>query len=84
MIFITVGDIGVFVRVVRGVMAHRTRAVMAPPAFCRVPEWLLGELVTEFDTIIHLPHVTGAEPDHAAVASAPHDVQEAFSPLKPE
>ncbi|WP_455358294.1 hypothetical protein [Streptomyces sp. SYSU K21746] len=47
MIFVTVGDIGVVVRVIRVVMAHQIRAVMAHPAFCGVPEWLLGELVTE-------------------------------------
>jgi DDE superfamily endonuclease len=34
-------------RVVRDVMSHQIRAVMAHPAFCGVPEWLLGELVTE-------------------------------------
>ncbi|GGY99524.1 hypothetical protein GCM10010327_32700 [Streptomyces nitrosporeus] len=28
-------------------MAHQVPAAMAPPAFCGVPEWLLGEPVTE-------------------------------------
>ncbi|MET8422220.1 hypothetical protein ACWD7C_41865 [Streptomyces sp. NPDC005134] len=28
-------------------MTHQIRAVMAHLAFCGVPEWLLGELVTE-------------------------------------
>jgi erythromycin esterase len=32
-----------------------------------------------FDVIVHLPHVTPAEPDHAALAHAPRDVQEPFS-----
>lgn len=34
-------------RVIRVVMTHQSRAMMAHPAFCGVPEWLLGELVTE-------------------------------------
>ena len=37
-----------------------------------------------FDIIVHLPHVTPAEPDRAALARAPRDVQEAFSRWKPE
>jgi erythromycin esterase len=37
-----------------------------------------------FDVIVHLPHVTPAEPDHAALAHAPRDVQEAFSQWQPE
>jgi erythromycin esterase len=37
-----------------------------------------------FDIIVHLPHVTPAEPDHAALANSPHDVQEAFAAWKPE
>jgi erythromycin esterase len=37
-----------------------------------------------FDVIVHLPHVTPAEPDHTALANSPHDVQEAFSGWKPE
>lgn len=37
-----------------------------------------------FDIIVHLPHVTAAEPDHAALAHAPHDVQRAFSQWRPE
>ena len=32
-----------------------------------------------FDVVVHLPHVTPADPDHAALASAPRDVREAFS-----
>ncbi len=47
MIFVTVGDSRVFVRVIQVVMTPQIRAVMARPAFCGVPEWLLGELVTE-------------------------------------
>ncbi|WP_052371419.1 erythromycin esterase family protein [Amycolatopsis taiwanensis] len=35
-----------------------------------------------YDAIVHLPHVTAAEPDNAALAHAPHDVQEAFSQWK--
>ncbi|MGN9837723.1 erythromycin esterase family protein [Nonomuraea sp. H19] len=37
-----------------------------------------------FDVVVHLPHVTPAEPDRAALAHAPRDVQEAFSRWKPE
>jgi erythromycin esterase len=37
-----------------------------------------------FDVIVHLPYVTAAEPDHAALAHAPRDVQEAFSRWKPQ
>ncbi len=37
-----------------------------------------------YDILIHLPQVTAAEPDPAAVASAPRDVQEPFSCWKPE
>ncbi|MEV4116117.1 erythromycin esterase family protein [Nonomuraea sp. NPDC049695] len=37
-----------------------------------------------YDVVIHLPHVTPADPDHAALAHAPGDVQEAFSRYKPE
>ncbi|MEQ4725483.1 erythromycin esterase family protein [Nonomuraea sp. B19D2] len=37
-----------------------------------------------YDLIVHLPHVTPAAPDHAALAHAPRDVQEAFSQYKPE
>lgn len=36
-----------------------------------------------FDIIVHLPHVIPAEPDRAALADAPRDVQEAFSRWKP-
>ena len=36
-----------------------------------------------YDMIVHLPHVTPAEPDRAALAYAPRDVQEAFSRWKP-
>ncbi|MGK4578921.1 erythromycin esterase family protein [Kitasatospora sp. HPMI-4] len=32
-----------------------------------------------FDLVVHLPHVTAAEPDDDALAHSPHDVQEAFS-----
>jgi erythromycin esterase len=31
------------------------------------------------DVIVHVPHVTPADPDHAALACAPRDIQEAFS-----
>lgn len=37
-----------------------------------------------YDVIVHLPHVTAAEPDPAALACSPHDVQEAFSHWKPQ
>ena len=36
-----------------------------------------------YDMIVHLPHVTPAEPDRAALANAPGDVQEAFSHWQP-
>ncbi|MCZ1010985.1 erythromycin esterase family protein [Streptomyces lydicus] len=36
-----------------------------------------------YDVIVHLSHVTAAEPDDAALANAPHDVQKAFSQWKP-
>ncbi|WP_433221165.1 erythromycin esterase family protein [Microtetraspora malaysiensis] len=36
-----------------------------------------------FDLVVHLPHVTAAEPDHAALTHAPHDVRQAFSQWKP-
>ncbi|MGW2415701.1 erythromycin esterase family protein [Streptomyces tubercidicus] len=32
-----------------------------------------------YDIIVHLPQVTAAEPDGAALAASPHEVQEAFS-----
>lgn len=32
-----------------------------------------------FDLVVHLPHVTAADPDPAALAHSPHDVQQAFS-----
>jgi erythromycin esterase len=37
-----------------------------------------------FDVIVHLPEVTPADPDRAALAHAPLDVQEAFSRWKPQ
>jgi erythromycin esterase len=37
-----------------------------------------------YDIIVHLPRVTPAEPDQAALAHAPHEVQAAFSRWKPE
>ncbi|MDP9868425.1 MULTISPECIES: erythromycin esterase family protein [Streptosporangium] len=37
-----------------------------------------------FDIVVHLPYVTAAEPDAAALAHSPRDVQEAFSRWKPE
>ncbi|MFD1929880.1 erythromycin esterase family protein [Nonomuraea mangrovi] len=36
-----------------------------------------------FDLVVHLPYVTAAEPDQAALAQAPSDVQQAFSRWKP-
>ena len=36
-----------------------------------------------FDIVVHLPHVTPATPDRAALAHASPDVQEAFSRWKP-
>lgn len=38
--------------------------------------------VDAYDVIVHLPHVTPAEPDRAALAHAPGDVQAAFSRWK--
>ena len=35
-----------------------------------------------FDIVIHLPHVTAAEPDQVALAHSPDDVREAFSRWK--
>ncbi len=32
-----------------------------------------------FDVVVHVPHVTPAEPDHAALADSPSEVQEVFS-----
>lgn len=37
-----------------------------------------------YDVIIHLPHVTPADPDQAALAHSPREVQEAFSRREPE
>ncbi|MFB9531847.1 erythromycin esterase family protein [Nonomuraea roseola] len=37
-----------------------------------------------YDIVVHLPRVTPAEPDEAALAHAPHEVQAAFSRWKPE
>ncbi|WP_158893505.1 erythromycin esterase family protein [Amycolatopsis anabasis] len=36
-----------------------------------------------YDVLVHLPHVTPAEPDHDALAHSPHDVQETFSHWQP-
>ena len=36
-----------------------------------------------YDLVIHLPHVTAAEPDTAAIGCSPLDVQEAFSHWEP-
>nr|WP_277994332.1 erythromycin esterase family protein [Streptomyces sp. MST-110588] len=36
-----------------------------------------------FDLVVHLPHVTPAEPDPAALAHAPREVREAFARWKP-
>jgi erythromycin esterase len=37
-----------------------------------------------FDVVVHLPHVTPADPDRAALTQAPRDVREAFSRWQPE
>jgi erythromycin esterase len=37
-----------------------------------------------YDVIVHVPHVTAAEPDPDALARSPHDVQEAFSHWNPQ
>ncbi|MET9343013.1 erythromycin esterase family protein [Nonomuraea sp. NPDC003804] len=37
-----------------------------------------------FDVVVHLPHVTAAEPDAAALDHAPEDVRRAFGRRKPE
>ncbi|MDJ1133442.1 erythromycin esterase family protein [Streptomyces iconiensis] len=36
-----------------------------------------------YDALVHLPHVTAAEPDRAALAHAPRDVREAFARWRP-
>jgi erythromycin esterase len=36
-----------------------------------------------FDVVVHLPHITLADPDVNAVAHAPEDVQQALRPAKP-
>ncbi|PRY02440.1 erythromycin esterase family protein [Allonocardiopsis opalescens] len=38
-----------------------------------------ADAIAAFDAIVHLPRVTAAEPDRAALAHAPAEVQEAFS-----
>jgi erythromycin esterase len=35
-----------------------------------------------YDALVHLPHVTPADPDATALAESPHDVQEAFAQWK--
>ncbi|MEV0918150.1 erythromycin esterase family protein [Streptomyces sp. NPDC049967] len=35
-----------------------------------------------YDVVVHLPHVTAAEPDDTALANSPHEVQKAFSHCK--
>ncbi len=35
-----------------------------------------------YDLVVHLPHVTPADPDDDALAAAPRDVQEPFSRWK--
>ncbi|MFI6906186.1 erythromycin esterase family protein [Nonomuraea sp. NPDC050394] len=37
-----------------------------------------------YDIAIHLPHVTGADPDETALACSPLEVREAFSHYKPQ
>lgn len=36
-----------------------------------------------YDILVHLPHVSAAEPDAAALAGSPHDVREAFAQWQP-
>ncbi|MEV0995200.1 hypothetical protein [Nonomuraea sp. NPDC050202] len=36
-----------------------------------------------YDLVVHLPHVTGAEPDESALACSPQEVREVFSHYKP-
>ncbi|MEU9112813.1 erythromycin esterase family protein [Streptomyces sp. NPDC048483] len=54
-----------------------------------VSEQRLGALYCDvrpldaYDVIVHLPQVTAAEPDAAALADSPHDVQQAFSQWTP-
>ncbi|MEU0570769.1 erythromycin esterase family protein [Nonomuraea sp. NPDC005983] len=36
-----------------------------------------------FDLVVHLPYVTAADPDPAALAHSPHDVREPFSQWQP-
>lgn len=53
-----------------------------------VPQQRLGTFYCDvspleaYDVIVHLPHVTAAEPDAASLAASPRDVQEAFSQWK--
>ncbi|WP_431921792.1 erythromycin esterase family protein [Nonomuraea jabiensis] len=37
-----------------------------------------------YDILVHLPHVTAAKPDAAALAHSPREVQEAFARWKPQ
>ncbi|MFB4264791.1 erythromycin esterase family protein [Nonomuraea sp. GTA35] len=37
-----------------------------------------------YDLVVHLPHVTGAEPDESALACSPPEVREVFSHYKPQ
>lgn len=36
-----------------------------------------------YDIVVHLPHVTGADPDETALACSPQEVREVFSHYKP-
>ncbi|MFD0472220.1 erythromycin esterase family protein [Nonomuraea thailandensis] len=37
-----------------------------------------------YDLVVHLPHVTGADPDETALACSPQEVREVFSHYKPQ
>jgi erythromycin esterase len=37
-----------------------------------------------YDLVVHLPHVTGAEPGESALACSPQEVREVFSHYKPQ
>ncbi|MET9248926.1 erythromycin esterase family protein [Nonomuraea sp. NPDC003709] len=37
-----------------------------------------------YDIVVHLPHVTGADPDQAALACSPQEVRDVFSHYKPQ
>ena len=55
-----------------------------------VPDQRLGvqyspvDVRKAYDVLVHFPHVSAAEPDRAALAHAPTEVQEAFGKWEPE